>query len=138
MGSRIYTIRDTNPETRKMYEWAINYSIPSPILKNDIKELIKESIHESRFANTHEKVLTAKHYLATKLSKYVMSKYIITFNNDLEELRKYSDYPSDENLQKEMERDNLISEMAERAFRNVCYPVLADALYVYYESKLNE
>jgi hypothetical protein len=138
MGSRIYTIRDTNPETRKMYDWAINYSIPSPSLKNDIKELVKESIHEARFANDKNQVIAAKHYLSTKLSKYIISKYIITFNDDLEEMRKYADYPSDENLQKELERDNLISEMAERAFRNICYPVLADAIYVYYESKLND
>lgn len=133
---RKYGPKDSNPETRKIYDWATNNRLPADSVRNEIISLVVEAKNEAiRYIgtnNTEQIDNTAQNFLAGKLSKYTLGKIIIPFKESIESARQDLDplNPEEKSL---LQREQLISEMAERAFMNVGYAALAEHIYNYYE-----
>lgn len=136
LGIRKYGPKDSNPETRKIYDWATNSKLPAESVRNEIISLVNEAKSEAiRYVgiNNAEQIDdTARNFLAGKLSKYTLAKIIIPFKESIENARQDID-PLNNEEKSLLQREQLISEMAERAFMNVGYASLAEHIYNYYQ-----
>ena len=136
---RQFPIKDTNPETRKLYDWFTNPKNCAPLVRKEIKELFKESHAEAiRTLNDHKidnnednQDNYAIFYLTQKISLYSQKNLALRMHEEIEEA-KQSGVSHDE-----MEYDYIVADLFERALRNVSYATLGQAVYNYYRNEKN-
>lgn len=129
--NREYSIKDATRETRILYKYATDKTLPAESIRNDIHLLFKEAQQEASSAsnNLEYKNHTA-HYLSSKLSKYATTRIVVPFTESIESCRLEANNQEDKIL---LEREMLLANMAERAFQNIGWESLAKELVKYYD-----
>lgn len=129
--NREYSIKDATRETRILYKYATDKTLPAESIRNDIHLLFKEAQREASSAsNSQEYNNHTVHYLSSKLSKYATTKIVVPFTESIENSRLEADNQNEKVL---LEREMLLANMAERAFQNIGWESLAKELVKYYE-----
>lgn len=127
----IIPVKNTNPETRKLYDWFTNPKNCAPSVRNDIRELFNISLSE--ISNDTDNAYVQEDYaifnLTRKITLYAQKNLALRMHEEIEEA-KQSGVAHDD-----LEYDYIVADLFERALRNVSYAVLGQAVYKYY---LNE
>ena len=105
-----FTIKDCNPETRIMYAWLTNKNGVTPRIAKDVQTIVTQCKEEK-----------SKYALQQKLWTYVLENIIVEFQKRVQE--------DAEQYAAEMEIDYIVSEMFERATRNVAFNMIANTLW---------
>jgi hypothetical protein len=127
---RQFSIKDTNPETRKLYDWFTNPKNCVPLIRKEIRELFEHSMHEAAKHKGNQEEY-AIFYLTQKISIYAQKNLALRMHEEIEEA-KQSGVSHDE-----MEYDYIVADLFERALRNVSYATLGQAVYNYYSHEKN-
>ncbi|NBO54427.1 MAG: hypothetical protein EBU84_07495 [Actinobacteria bacterium] len=128
--NREYSIKDATRETRILYKYATDKTLPAESIRNDIQLLFREAQREANISNPEQKKNHTIHYLSSKLSKYATTKIVVPFTESIENSRLEADDEDKIMLEREM----LLANMAERAFQNIGWESLAKELVKYYEN----
>ena len=130
--NREYSIKDATRETRILYKYATDMTLPAESIRNDIKMLFKEAQREATtFASSAQEYNNhTVHYLSSKLSKYATTRIVVPFTESIENSRLEADNQDEKVL---LEREMLLANMAERAFQNIGWESLAKELVKYYD-----
>jgi hypothetical protein len=114
-----FTIRDANPETRILYNYLTNTQGVTPNMAADMKAIVKENAQKDIFT------------LQQRVYAYVLNAHILHMRDTL--LDKV-----DANMNKEdLEVQYCVTDLAERAYRNIAWNTLADAIQKFYKEKSN-
>lgn len=136
---RQYAIKDTNPETRKLYDWFTNPKNCAPSVRKEIRELFKESHAEAMKTlidheineNEENQDNYAIFYLTQKITLYSQRNLALRMHEEIEEAKQSGVSHND------MEYDYIVADLFERALRNVSYASLGQAVYKYYLNEKN-
>lgn len=131
--NREYSIKDATRETRILYKYATDKTLPAESIRNDIHLLFKEAQREAiNFASSEQEHKNhTVHYLSSKLSKYATTHIVVPFAESIENSRLEAENQEEKIL---LEREMLLANMAERAFQNIGWESLAKELVKYYDN----
>lgn len=110
-----FGIKDTNPETRTLFAWYTNKNGVTPHISHDIQNIFKEG--------------GDAYQLQQRIWTYTLEKLILETQKRLE---VYAQEANNDEEKKEIEIDYIVTELFERALRNISYNVLAQALNDFY------